>query len=726
MKKFIPSFLFTLLSSSALLANSNKELSHFDWMTQELLKINSSDTPYIESDEPFAPLVNAFIAEAHNDAQTAQKYLQQFENTLTPFIQEQIDNAYSNYNKKSFQETLQNIQTAIKEKHTYNTFKELSSKRNIFEYCTSQDQCKPTLISPFSFLQISPHLHPRKKYSTCVDVTTFYPICKGENYSDPEDPQKLPLAIKFAKEPLKYYKDIRYKKPEPQTFAAPAISEPVIPEGEWTFSQALLYMEYNPSKAYNTLKKAQTLTEKLQLALFLKAYYPEKIKEIKNALRDVVKEFGKGDQYLGYSRNYNKETFYKTFASDLAEDNDYLSQDYLSEVVVSASDKGLVDSQYTQIYCGIAKKLPEIIDVTSPYYYSNRDNFIPRLECDYDIDYQKFPKRDIEKFVNLTEKADGHFLSSYQGSMRYGHYARQNLIQNQTFLGILPPDTPQYQIKYPYEVWSYLSLENRKIFLEIKKEYIKTRQTLIDYFTNNRKFSNEKAIKLAEYILFNQPYGTRYWYRTTSSDFQGKIYDTIPQTLRSLMIEQKSLDKIKKFAAAPDFLQKQKILIPRDYIFGHDTQPAPLIHIAVQNPEYLKFLLELTKNMPIEEQQAQDLVTDINARNNIDKTPLMVAAQFDFLESAKILLQNGADVNAVTNDKEGYPGLLHDNRTALMYAAENAGFDMIKLLLDNGADKDITDTRGYKAVDYLMGFAYGDYNEKLSEEEFSKALQLLL
>ena len=53
-----------------------------------------------------------------------------------------------------------------------------------------------------------------------------------------------------------------------------------------------------------------------------------------------------------------------------------------------------------------------------------------------------------------------------------------------------------------------------------------------------------------------------------------------------------------------------------------------------------------------------------------------------------------------------------------MYAAENADLDMIKLLLDNGADKNMVDTKGYRAVDYLMGFASGNYNQKLSDEDF--------
>lgn len=606
----------------------------------------------------------------------------------------------------------------------FNVFKELSETRDIVENCYYRWSCKPILISGFSFLKIAKEITPPKKNYPCKNVTSFYPLCKDRNYSEDENPNRLQLAQNYAKDPLTYYKDIRYKSTAPKIFPEIEIAPPTIPSGEWSFNDALIYMEYNPQKAYNTLKKAQTLTEKLQFALFLKAYYPEKTKEIKNSLRDVIKEFDKGDQYIDYSRNYDKENFQKTFSADLSEDNNTITLDYLTEVVVSASDKGLLNTQYTEIYCGIAKKIPEIIYATSPYYGSNRDNFIPRLKCDFDVDYQKFPLKTFNQYVNLTEKADGHFLSLHQGSIRYSYYAKQNLMLNQTYLGLLSQEQTQYNIKYPYEVWSYLSLENRKIFLQIKQEYLKTKKILITYLVNTRKFSESKALHLTEYLLFNYPFGTRYLYRTPKS-YKEKIYDTIPQTLRSLMIEEKNINEIEKFALSADFLQKQQNQLPQDYYFGKSIGSATLIHIAVQKPEYLDFLFKLTKNMSEEQQQTYDMVANVNARNNINKTPLMVAAQFNYFESAKILINAGADVNAITKSDD-YNDLLHDNRTALMYAAENADLDFIKLLLDNGANKNMTDTRGYRAVDYLMGFSYGNYNQNLSDEEFKQALQLLL
>lgn len=722
-KFFYPCFALILTTSTALAEIDIT--STYDFLSNELLKINSSDAVYVKSEQPFAPLVNAFVADARNDKEAVKQHLQQLPDSITPFFSQAIEERYGEYGKNKLKEAQSKINSYVKDNNPYKIFFELSSIRDSAEHCYIEGSCPTTLMSAHSFTKAAPFITPRKKYESCREITTFYPLCKGEDYSADENPEKLKLAINYAKEPLKYYQEIRYKRPAPQPL--PPIEKaqpPVLPEGKWNFKEALIYMEFNPQKAYDTLKQAQTLTEKLQFALFLQAYYPDKVKEIKDSLRDVVKDFDKGDQYIDYSRNYDKENFHKKFAEDLAENDKPVSMEYLIEVTTSASDKGLVDSQYTEIPCGLAKKMPEILSATAPYYGSNRDNFTPRLECDYDYERRQFPSRALQRYAALAEKADGYFLSTHQGSIRFGYYSAQNLKENQAFLGIIPSPIKTYKIKYPYEVWSYLSLENRKTFEEIKQSYLETHKIFMDYFTDIRKFSPEKAQILTEDLLFNYPFGTRWWYREETGDFHGKILDDIPLNLRTMMIEQKEVEEIKQFISSPTFLEKQKVTFPQDYIFGQGTAPAPLIHIAVQNPEYLKLLLELSRNMTAEEQQQNDLVADVNAKNNINKTPLMVAAQFNFFDSAKMLIEAGADVNAVTQT-EKYYGLSHDHRTALMYAAQNADLKLIQLLLNNGADKNMTDTKGYRAVDYLMGFAPGDYNDKLSEPDFKKALELL-
>ena len=64
------------------------------------------------------------------------------------------------------------------------------------------------------------------------------------------------------------------------------------------------------------------------------------------------------------------------------------------------------------------------------------------------------------------------------------------------------------------------------------------------------------------------------------------------------------------------------------------------------------------------------------------------AVQKGKTETVKLLLANGADVNAV--DKKG--------RTALMIAAQEGRTKMVKLLLANGADVNAANTFGKTAL----------------------------
>lgn len=102
---------------------------------------------------------------------------------------------------------------------------------------------------------------------------------------------------------------------------------------------------------------------------------------------------------------------------------------------------------------------------------------------------------------------------------------------------------------------------------------------------------------------------------------------------------------------------------------------------------------------------------DPNVKGNFDKTALMYAAQFDLVDTAKILLAAGAEIDALTIQDGDFVQLNRYNRTALMYAAENASADMIRLLLARGANPKAEDTYQQSVLDYL------GRNQKLSAEE---------
>ena len=70
------------------------------------------------------------------------------------------------------------------------------------------------------------------------------------------------------------------------------------------------------------------------------------------------------------------------------------------------------------------------------------------------------------------------------------------------------------------------------------------------------------------------------------------------------------------------------------------------------------------------------------------ETALHIAAWYGHADVVKVLIQNGADVNAVDDDKQ----------TALHKAAEFNRIDVVKVLLENGAHVNIMSTYGETAL----------------------------
>ena len=88
---------------------------------------------------------------------------------------------------------------------------------------------------------------------------------------------------------------------------------------------------------------------------------------------------------------------------------------------------------------------------------------------------------------------------------------------------------------------------------------------------------------------------------------------------------------------------------------------------------------------------------DVNAFNLKSKTPLHLAAERGFLEVTKLLLQNGADVNAKSSNFANTP---------LILAAMKGHFEIVKLLLENGANVNQMSYHGSHGSDSLGYAAY--------------------
>ena len=87
-----------------------------------------------------------------------------------------------------------------------------------------------------------------------------------------------------------------------------------------------------------------------------------------------------------------------------------------------------------------------------------------------------------------------------------------------------------------------------------------------------------------------------------------------------------------------------------------------------------------------------EIGADVNAsQDGFGFTALMAASGNGNLETAEILLEKGAALNATFDGERG--------QTALIIASEQGHLKLVKLLLSKGADKEIRDAEGKNAFD---------------------------
>jgi hypothetical protein len=247
----------------------------------------------------------------------------------------------------------------------------------------------------------------------------------------------------------------------------------------------------------------------------------------------------------------------------------------------------------------------------------------------------------------------------------------------------------------PYFVWSYLSLDNRRVQARFQSIFERAKTAVAAYFMG-RGLSEADAARAADSglraLIFGSDCGSA----------------EMPATsLRTLLIDGAPLAEIERFVTSPR--TRQPMAIVESAEMTHCAAFAgidPLAHIAVARPDALPLLWDLI---------------DPDARNAFGKTPLMTAAQFDIPDSVRMLLARGADANARTNPA----GTAWAARTPLMYAAANGSLETIRLLLAAGADPQMADSKGLKALHYLLGHGPVPVNPRLSSGERAEAVRLL-
>jgi len=349
------------------------------------------------------------------------------------------------------------------------------------------------------------------------------------------------------------------------------------------------------------------------------------------------------------------------------------------------------------IPCDVLRARPGLLDATKPYYFSNRDNFLPQSGCVIQV-LDEYPGGDVQAFMAAATDADGHFIDNFDGTMVYGFEKHQNEAQSALQLGPKAlRGVPGFgSLDYPYQAWGYLSLNNYRTSLRIKAAYETARRKLADYY-GTMQTNHDEAMTVAGNGLFALVFG---------GDCGKRPPDN---STRLLLLKHASLASIEHALSSNG--DHDDLLAGCEQYAGID----PLIMIAAGNEhEALDALLAHGQK--------------VNDSNNIGKTALMEASQFDQFQSVMWLLEHGANANASTwaNNAVGANGpLQHDARTPLMYAAANGSLSIIQVLISAGADPYQTDSKGYRAIDYLLGYGPTPPNPVLADEERLEAQALL-
>lgn len=454
---------------------------------------------------------------------------------------------------------------------------------------------------------------------------------------------------------------------------------------------ALAEMDTHPQQAAPILEHGSHVDAhgELDYVLFLHTFEPQ------TSTRDATIRALQSDLYKKAMASAGKVDDFPLTPYDGTDDS-------LLNIIRLASETGITNSSDYDIPCAFLIARPALIASTQPYYGSNRDNFMPRSGCaESDFVRMGFPARAVATFEAASTQADGNFIDTFQGTMVYGFEAGQNAVNtsmriNPQAISSSTNNYPSPDFEYPYQVWGYTSLNNYVVSLRIRKLYVAARDQLATYYQKHMQLNRVDSEQDARFALFVATFG-------------GNCGGDVPATsLRRMLLEHASLHDITQQLGIDDGGDSAEVGACSRYA-GLD----PLLLVAVGDPEAFPLVLKA--------------VPDIAVRNAIGKTALMEAAQFDQPGIVDLLLEHRASVNATTwGTQDGFaPQLGDDARTALMYAAANGSLKLIEALLDAGADPYQADTKGYSAIDYMLGYGPTPPNPHLSERQRKQAAQWL-
>lgn len=254
---------------------------------------------------------------------------------------------------------------------------------------------------------------------------------------------------------------------------------------------------------------------------------------------------------------------------------------------------------------------------------------------------------------------------------------------------------------YDFSSWGYSGAWNYRKYLEFNALLPKARLGLADKYVKDYQLDKNQAL-----ILANE--GIR---SILARAFNHGRAEDKHQELHQVLLEGKMVEEISSLLPEPEAM--------------NDVYGDSLLAFAIGHPRLVELLLKRG--------------FDPNKTNAFGKTPLMYAAQFNDLESAKLLIKYGANPALATTrpgDSCNYT-IMTNHVTALHYAVRYASRDFIMWIVEAGAVTSAQDSNGHTPFEYLTKFggyvgyrktadtSYGEQNAFLTKSHFDSLAALL-
>lgn len=231
--------------------------------------------------------------------------------------------------------------------------------------------------------------------------------------------------------------------------------------------------------------------------------------------------------------------------------------------------------------------------------------------------------------------------------------------------------TTRAQIEDGLDTWGHSGLWNFTKFQKFRKNIGPAESELSAYYAKNFSLEPKEARRLAQLVISV----------ALDAGFGSGEYSDSEYVLHKKILTGTATREDFEDAEIQESLKAEASEDP--------DAPEALINFAIRQKKTLAMMLKLGASP--------------NARNWFGKTPLMYAAQFDELESAKLLLAHGARTDVFTIGALS-SCIRTTHLTPLHYAMKYASRDLIKLLVRYGAPLHAKDTMGQTPYDYLSSY----------------------